>query len=846
MSRINKILMFLSLSVALCYLFGIASTTIFASEYVESTNVEQIAGDQYNDSITSISINPTISNFISDIDIPVRISFDNTDVLSYSIETEGLTATEVTSGSMEYDIVATDEYGTFDIYATYADDIIVKSSVYTYQNGNKVYFSEHSRKHALEKYLESAIEDNIYTLQEAERIWSGFSCENEDLEGNIIDPEIETDGILFSDKGVICGTLLWQNDDPNEPAHPLQYVKVGIYKKMAGVNVRIATAYTNIWGYFSIEIPVNQDVFIGVFAGDDNVKVQSSVLDFIYKHIYEENLYDVSANSTTEVNLAPIDMSSDEGQALQISQAVLTARNYAKNMMGQMPDNVTLIYPSTGSGCYYNSSRNQIHITKQNAISPYPYSYASWDVIMHEYGHHIQHELNITNNIGSGHAINVNMADHYKDHHVNNNFTMCNIDCVLYEDYCNLQSIRLGENKCKNTGDALAWAESWATIFGMVAQNVYGAYLTNINTVNDTSYESYQGFSYNMELVALNCGESCELSIMAILWDIFDATNDSKDNISLGHQAFWNTTTVEGTYTFSDFMKIFYEEYPEYIYDIAPNLTKYEMSTSKPNASRTTSVNNTITISWFAQGGSTHYPNNKFSIIIYKNGTEIFRKNNIVATAYTLTSSEWEQLLSNAEYVCGETLDIQIAIAAYQDDGNSYITGPYYSDRENVSLQFNHNYEPYNSCYEKCSYCNNKNQISEHNYTHNHIYANTTYHRSYCECGASKLNNHIYEIHIEGQLKLDVCVDCRIERNHVHEYTYTPCGDGKTHHTFCGCGISQYEQCFGMVGDGNTGLVRCLKCNQKLIGNIILPLDEDGDENDVMIFKKDDLEEETE
>ena len=32
MSRINKILMFLSLSVALCYLFGIASITIIALE----------------------------------------------------------------------------------------------------------------------------------------------------------------------------------------------------------------------------------------------------------------------------------------------------------------------------------------------------------------------------------------------------------------------------------------------------------------------------------------------------------------------------------------------------------------------------------------------------------------------------------------------------------------------------------------------------------------------------------------------------------------------------------------------------------------------------------------------
>ena len=50
-----------------------------------------------------------------------------------------------------------------------------------------------------------------------------------------------------------------------------------------------------------------------------------------------------------------------------------------------------------------------------------------------------------------------------------------------------------------------------------------------------------------------------------------------------------------------------------------------------------------------------------------------------------------------------------------------------------------------------------------------------------------------------------------------------------------------------MASDGNTGWVRCLKCNQRLSGNIILPLkDDNNDENDVMFFKEDGIEEETE
>lgn len=104
--RCHVLLMVMSICVIFCTLLGSFSIT---SNAAENAGIDKQNNRYYelNSEITGVSLSSIIANDISDISIPVRISFDNTDVLSYSIETDGLIATEVASGSMEYDIVAT-------------------------------------------------------------------------------------------------------------------------------------------------------------------------------------------------------------------------------------------------------------------------------------------------------------------------------------------------------------------------------------------------------------------------------------------------------------------------------------------------------------------------------------------------------------------------------------------------------------------------------------------------------------------------------------------------------------------------------------------------------------------
>ena len=135
----NAIKLLSLLLLAIQFVFAITINT-FSIESLESSIVE--------DPIDYGRELPIISSPISVINIPTRVSFDNTDVLEYTFETDGLQATEISEGSMEFDVIATDEFGVLDVYATHSDGTVAKSSVYSYTNENNTYFSDISQDQA--------------------------------------------------------------------------------------------------------------------------------------------------------------------------------------------------------------------------------------------------------------------------------------------------------------------------------------------------------------------------------------------------------------------------------------------------------------------------------------------------------------------------------------------------------------------------------------------------------------------------------------------------------------------------------------------------------------------------
>ncbi len=123
----------------------------------------------------------------------------------------------------------------------------------------------------------------------------------------------------------------------------------------------------------------------------------------------------------------------------------------------------------------------------------------------------------------------------------------------------------------------------------------------------------------------------------------------------------------------------------------------------------------------------------------------------------------------------------------------------------------NHDYEPHNFCYEKCTICGYENQIVEHDYTHNYISINSSTHYGYCECGDRKVFSH--DFYISGLYQ--ICSKCNHEAsiNHTHVYTYTPLL-GSRHTKSCGCGDYVVETCIGTASVG--GNSRCMLCGQDL------------------------------
>ncbi len=605
---------------------------------------------------------------------------DSTDVVSIDFENNGIDVLsyELISGNkiflyMNYDYSADEHSLSMSVILSNGETLT--SQLFAIDNDSGVFISPFSLNDAYENYFIYAKSSGILSQEDCETIRNNLNSnsvieESAVLGSNVnykfsnvdnssdsmpkqeeyVNPSYSVLGTstLAAKDTYVKGTLRWTDD--SGVTHPLRRVMVRIYDKEPIGQSHIGTVYSDNQGNFSFTFQNKDgfwdfengglDIFVRVYAGDTNalVKIGSGSDDYYYQSTVSENM----ATGTTKLCNYTFGMGSDLGRAFQISQALLTARDYAWNMMGQMPNSVTLRYPYD-TGCYYNSGSSRITITgNAKTGATVPESYASWDVIMHEYGHHIEYQMGIIDSPGGSHTFTRNLAD---------------------------------ERGNKSEGIRLAWSEAWATVFGMVGQNYWSSYLTNIATVNDSNYDAYNFYNaYSVENVTTRLGEACEGSVMAVLWDLFDSGSETNDLISLGTHGFWNATTQNQNKTFSDFIKEFYNRYPQHISNIGANLTRYQMATTVPVMSNATSVSQTNPprFTWTPQGGSTTYPNNKFRIVFYdSNGSIAFKTAYTTSSAYTLTQSEWDSVL----HTYGSTYTV--AVAAMQTD--DYSTGEYIS-----------------------------------------------------------------------------------------------------------------------------------------------------------------------
>ncbi len=498
----------------------------------------------------------------------------NTTISNYSFDNLGI---QVLSSSIEYNnlimtLIVNDEIKNSTIEFI-VDEKILK--IYTYKNENLIFISTQSLDDAFENYISFMYEENLITDEEFNSIRRNYYTISNNNETIVYSSSFATNTSLYIvpilpivTTVYIRGKIEWIDD--YGVSHPCQYIDVEIYTKN---ELGIGTVRTDSLGNFSLTYELGSnysdeslsDIYILAYAKNSDVVLKSNY----------DNLYFTSSTAggsittiedTKTINIT-LPMINDIGRAMQISQAAITASNYAKVIGDTIKlTTVNVIYPANKDNCQY--SGGTIYILHDDATVNEPASYASWDVIMHEYGHHFNAKMGLCASVWGHHRSGQNMWEHYYENYYSQN--SCD-ECTGELIYIN------SESKAKERGLELAWSEGLATFYSIVAQQYYKESLVNIETVGDECYTSYNGVNNGFEesnLIVTNLsklgiddrvtkyssGEGNEETITNVLYNMYDQYkigdgNDYEADIcSLGHFEIWNKIISSKSVTLTEFI----------------------------------------------------------------------------------------------------------------------------------------------------------------------------------------------------------------------------------------------------------------------------------------------------
>lgn len=549
---------------------------------------------------------------------------------------------------------------TLTIFATDSNGFAHSDEIYFYSTENNIYSSTISIEEAKIKEYKEKYTSNEISKSDYLNIKTEIRNANYDI------------GVIENSKYSVNLLIKWEDSQNNE--HSLSLSKVDLIRKIPVIessngyigvkNKVIWTGFTDVDGYLCADlegyVPVDySNCFIRVYAQGKN----TSVVDKIDHEVYyiDSDTFEVNGKDVS-LNFAPIiNTNTEVGKAFQVSQMLIFGAEYAKKLNdGDYISFCNLVMDDEGA--FYKRLVSEIHIdfNENSGENPrnLPLGYESIDTILHEYSHHIQNYFrNISKSPGGSHYINENSSDVRV---VDNNPT----------------------EKNKLDGLYLAWAEGWATYNGQVIQNYFFDELSSFKYACDSEYFSSNGVKYDLrdyyyyydgyeyELP----GEANDCAISMILYKLYnDDETDFYDIFSYGDDYLWDLIHQNSVVTFSDFVNCLYDDLTIYEKTIFGRmLAKYNISPSNI----TISFNNILGIpefSWNGNGGSVHFPNDKFELhFLNDEGEEIFSKIVYEDTCYKPSLIEWNNILSQSES------QYSLYIIAYATD--FIVTGPYYSE----------------------------------------------------------------------------------------------------------------------------------------------------------------------
>lgn len=280
----------------------------------------------------------------------------------------------------------------------------------------------------------------------------------------------------------------------------------------------ITSVYTNSNGSYSVTIENDTslfeggyDLYIKICARGRYVNVvdKNDELYYIKKYLGEDinNGANIAGNFTFSNGPTIY-------RAFQAQQAAAMASSYIYKRKGNYLTNLTIHFPNNEKSVSSYSNNNIFLISGD---------YCDWDIIQHEYGHHVAAKLGFDESPGGKHGIGTNSCDVLKN---------------------------------KDKGLKLAWSEGWATYFAIALQQSMGAKSLNIPNVGDLYYTNTINSTLNqsIETPSFPRGEGDGMAVAAVLLDIADSTA-SEDMVALGYTSVYNYITKNKCVTLYEFIK---------------------------------------------------------------------------------------------------------------------------------------------------------------------------------------------------------------------------------------------------------------------------------------------------
>ena len=448
--------------------------------------------------------------------------------------------------------------------------------------------------------------------------------------------------------GHISGYLSWNDEEGN--SHPL--VGARVLLKING-SLYIKSVFTDAGGYYSINYSKVWYIGTGkptihIFAANLNLAVCN---DYAYMYNYKHSFSQTGGSQEFSYCFSPIE-NGDFGKAINIFQAVYYYDNFAKTLNGgeKLPP-LNVFYPSSrGTCCGTLPDLEELGSIiflepEKSKIENYPSAYAAWDVIGHEYGHHIQQTFDI-----------ITSFLFHNDHYIFSN---------IIDDQYNLKkddgSRIYSLASAKNRGLKMAWSEGVPTFLAMFAQTTFPEHIKNIFTVNDSTYSDYSGFSYDVDSYVpfedgkistshvSYLGDADEIAINSVLYKMWSAQKDEYDKFSIDFYDLWNVIKSSKAKTFYEFIHKMYEVGYN-ANDIGKLLSQYKIVPCDLQMSNCY-LDSSPTFTWNTKMGSKYLKYDNFDLVFLdKNKEQITKISNIVSNedeaVYTLSETQWKKVLS--------------------------------------------------------------------------------------------------------------------------------------------------------------------------------------------------------